>query len=163
MGDTLRVALAGLGTVGAGVIKLLEENRALIERRAGRAIEVTAVSARDRSRDRGVDLSGLAWEGLHPSSAAGWRKIRKLVDCHSVSRNDILLSFVSRKFPDTLGRQLGGNLLAASWQPAGSRQAARRRQPRPAAAGRQAAIFPFSWPPLAAITGGKQTKTSKNP
>ncbi|QLC22153.1 homoserine dehydrogenase [Parasphingopyxis sp. CP4] len=62
MGDTLRVALAGLGTVGAGVIKLLEENRALIERRAGRAIEVTAVSARDRSRDRGVDLSGLAWE-----------------------------------------------------------------------------------------------------
>ena len=36
MGDTLRVALAGLGTVGAGVIKLLEENRALIERRAGR-------------------------------------------------------------------------------------------------------------------------------
>lgn len=62
MGDTLRVALAGLGTVGAGVIKLLDENRALIERRAGRAIEVTAVSARDRSRDRGVDLSGLAWE-----------------------------------------------------------------------------------------------------
>ncbi len=62
MGDTLRVALAGLGTVGAGVIKLLDENRALIERRAGRAIEVTAVSARDRSRDRGVDLSGMAWE-----------------------------------------------------------------------------------------------------
>ncbi|MEM8696891.1 MAG: homoserine dehydrogenase [Pseudomonadota bacterium] len=62
MSESLRVALAGLGTVGAGVIKLLEENRELIERRAGRPITVTAVSARDRSRDRGVDLSAMAWE-----------------------------------------------------------------------------------------------------
>ncbi|HEX8419343.1 MAG TPA: homoserine dehydrogenase, partial [Sphingomonas sp.] len=61
MSEPLRVALAGLGTVGGGVIKLLEANRALIERRAGRGIEVVAVSARDRSKDRGVDLSGFAW------------------------------------------------------------------------------------------------------
>lgn len=58
----LRLGLAGLGTVGAGVIKLLETNAELITRRAGRPIIVTAVSARDRSRDRGVDLSGFAWE-----------------------------------------------------------------------------------------------------
>ncbi|MEO1167537.1 MAG: homoserine dehydrogenase [Pseudomonadota bacterium] len=62
MSESLRVALAGLGTVGAGVIKLLDENREIIERRAGRPIEITAVSARDRSRDRGVDLSPFAWE-----------------------------------------------------------------------------------------------------
>ncbi|MBV9840209.1 MAG: homoserine dehydrogenase [Sphingomonadaceae bacterium] len=61
MGDALRVALAGLGTVGAGVVKLIEENRALIERRAGRPIAVTAVSARDRTRDRGIDIAGFAW------------------------------------------------------------------------------------------------------
>lgn len=57
----LRIALAGLGTVGAGVVKLLDANRALIERRAGRAIEVVAISARDRAKDRGVDLSRFAW------------------------------------------------------------------------------------------------------
>jgi homoserine dehydrogenase len=62
MSKLLRVGLAGLGTVGAGVIKLIETNRALIERRAGCAIKVTAVAARDRTRDRGIDLSGLAWE-----------------------------------------------------------------------------------------------------
>ncbi|MGP1353358.1 MAG: homoserine dehydrogenase, partial [Parasphingopyxis sp.] len=62
MAESLRVALAGLGTVGAGVIKLLEENRELIERRAGRPIAITAVSARDRNRKRGVDLSPFAWE-----------------------------------------------------------------------------------------------------
>ena len=58
----LRIAIAGLGTVGVGVIRLLETNAALIAARAGRAIEVVAVSARERSKNRGVDISGLAWE-----------------------------------------------------------------------------------------------------
>jgi homoserine dehydrogenase len=58
----LRIALAGLGTVGAGVIRLVEANADLIARRAGRPVQITAISARDRSKDRGVDLSGFAWE-----------------------------------------------------------------------------------------------------
>lgn len=58
----LRIGLAGLGTVGAGVLRLLEANGALVAARAGRPIRVTAVSARDRGRERGLDLSGLAWE-----------------------------------------------------------------------------------------------------
>ncbi|WP_375182511.1 homoserine dehydrogenase [Sphingomonas adhaesiva] len=61
MADVLRVALAGLGTVGGGVIRVLDENRELIARRAGRPIEVVAVSARDRLKNRGVDLSRFAW------------------------------------------------------------------------------------------------------
>lgn len=61
MSQPLRVGLAGLGTVGAGVIKLLDTNRALVERRANRAIEVVAVSARDRHRERGVELERFEW------------------------------------------------------------------------------------------------------
>jgi homoserine dehydrogenase len=57
----LRVGLAGLGTVGAGVVKLLDTNRELVGRRANRPIEVVAVSARDRQRERGVDLGRFAW------------------------------------------------------------------------------------------------------
>lgn len=57
----LRVAIVGLGTVGAGVIRLLETNAALIERRAGRAITIVAVSARDARKDRGLDLSRYRW------------------------------------------------------------------------------------------------------
>jgi homoserine dehydrogenase len=57
----LRVALAGLGTVGAGVIKLLDVNGELIARRAGRPIEIVAVSARDRAKDRGVDIERFDW------------------------------------------------------------------------------------------------------
>lgn len=61
MTEPLRIALAGLGTVGAGVIRLLDTNGALIARRAGRPIEIVAVSARDRSKDRGVDIGRIAW------------------------------------------------------------------------------------------------------
>jgi len=57
----MRLALAGLGTVGTGVLTLLADNAAAIAARAGRPIEVAAVCARDRRRDRGVDLSGYKW------------------------------------------------------------------------------------------------------
>ena len=61
MPEPLRIGIAGLGTVGCGVLALLRDNAALLEQRTGRRIEVVAVSARDRSKDRGVSLDGLAW------------------------------------------------------------------------------------------------------
>ena len=62
MAAPLRIALAGLGTVGGGVIRLIEANGALIARRAGRPIEIVAICARDRGKDRGVDLARYPWE-----------------------------------------------------------------------------------------------------
>jgi homoserine dehydrogenase len=57
----LSIGLAGLGTVGGGVLKLLRDNADLITARAGRPIAVAAVSARDRAKDRGVPVTGLRW------------------------------------------------------------------------------------------------------
>jgi len=57
----LRIAVAGLGTVGAGLLRLLADNADPIAQRCGRRIVVAAVSARDRARDRGVALDGIAW------------------------------------------------------------------------------------------------------
>ena len=57
----LRIGVAGLGTVGAGVVRLIAEHKALLAQRCGRPIEIVAVSARDRGRDRGVDLGGMRW------------------------------------------------------------------------------------------------------
>jgi homoserine dehydrogenase len=65
-----RVGVAGLGTVGAAVVALLADKRELIAARAGRPIVVTAVSARDRNRDRGVDLAGLRWHDAPDALAA---------------------------------------------------------------------------------------------
>jgi homoserine dehydrogenase len=57
----LSVGVAGLGTVGVGVLSLLRRNADVVAARAGRPVAVTAVSARDRERDRGVSLAGLRW------------------------------------------------------------------------------------------------------
>jgi len=56
-----RIAIAGLGTVGAGTLALLARNADLLRERCGRPLAVTAVSARARGRDRGVPLDGMAW------------------------------------------------------------------------------------------------------
>ncbi|MEL7255366.1 MAG: homoserine dehydrogenase [Pseudomonadota bacterium] len=60
--DTLRLGIAGLGTVGAGVVKIVRQKSNLLATRAGRAVDITAVSARNRDTDRGVNLSQYAWE-----------------------------------------------------------------------------------------------------
>ncbi|WP_312797796.1 homoserine dehydrogenase [Tianweitania sp.] len=61
MTEALRVGIAGLGTVGASVVRVLAEKAAELQRQCGRPISVTAVSARNKDRDRGVDLSGAQW------------------------------------------------------------------------------------------------------
>ena len=62
MTKPLRLGLAGLGTVGVGIVRILQRNAALLEARAGRPLELVAVSARSKDKDRGVDLSAYAWE-----------------------------------------------------------------------------------------------------
>ncbi len=61
MAQPLRVGVAGLGVVGADVVRLLADHADLIAQRCGRPIVVQAVSARDRGRDRGLDLTGVRW------------------------------------------------------------------------------------------------------
>src|SRR5437868_6995025 len=61
MNRPLKLAIAGLGTVGTGVLKLIAAEGERIASRAGRLPVVTAVSARDRKRDRGVSLAQMQW------------------------------------------------------------------------------------------------------
>ena len=75
----LRLGIAGLGTVGGGVVRLLAEHGDLLTARCGRPLQVTAVSARDRNRDRGLDLSAFAWHD-NPVDMAGSDDIDVLVE-----------------------------------------------------------------------------------
>ena len=62
MTSPLRLGIAGLGTVGVGVVRIVRKHAGLLKARTGRDIVITAVSARDATKDRGVNLSDYAWE-----------------------------------------------------------------------------------------------------
>src|SRR4051794_41280314 len=61
MAAALKVGLAGLGTVGASVLRLIDRQRDVLALRCGRPIEVVAISARSRGKDRGIDMKKLRW------------------------------------------------------------------------------------------------------
>lgn len=61
MTQELRIGIAGLGTVGGGTLRLLQSNAGLLAQRTGRQLRVTAVSARDPAKARGLDAADLRW------------------------------------------------------------------------------------------------------
>lgn len=62
MSEPLRLGIAGLGTVGVGVVKIVRQKAALLAARGGRPIAISAVTARNRDKDRGVSLASYDWE-----------------------------------------------------------------------------------------------------
>ena len=75
----LRLGIAGLGTVGGGVVRLVQQHGDLLAARCGRPIQVAAVSAHDRNRDRSLDLSSFTWYD-DPVAMAGSDEIDVLVE-----------------------------------------------------------------------------------
>lgn len=61
MAEPLRLGIAGLGTVGAGVVRLITEHGADLAERLGMRIVIAGVSARDAGKDRGIDLKFAKW------------------------------------------------------------------------------------------------------
>ncbi|MDN5926895.1 MAG: homoserine dehydrogenase [Hyphomicrobiales bacterium] len=111
MAEALRVGIAGLGTVGAAVVRVLAEKSDELTRQCGRPIAVTAVSARDRSRDRSIPLDNVKWfddpaalaksadidvfvELIGGEEGAARKSVRAALDagCHVVTANKALLA-----------------------------------------------------------------------
>ena len=61
MSQPLKLGIAGLGTVGAGLLRLLQSHRARLSALPGREIVITGVRARSRTKERGVPLEGIDW------------------------------------------------------------------------------------------------------
>src|SRR5262245_44756316 len=62
MSAPLRIAIAGLGTVGAATLRIVQQQAELLRARGGRTLEVVAVSARDAKKARDISLRGIPWE-----------------------------------------------------------------------------------------------------
>ncbi len=61
MATPLKVGLAGLGTVGASVVRLIEQQRVALAQRCGRPIEIVAITARSKAKNRGINLKKFRW------------------------------------------------------------------------------------------------------
>ncbi|MBN8986114.1 MAG: homoserine dehydrogenase, partial [Rhizobiales bacterium] len=57
----LTVGIAGLGTVGAETVRLIESQASSLAARCGRGVRVVAVTARSKAKKRGLDLRGVRW------------------------------------------------------------------------------------------------------
>ncbi|MDM4770971.1 homoserine dehydrogenase [Solimonas sp. SE-A11] len=104
----IKVGLIGLGTVGQGVIKVLRENAEEITRRVGRPVIVTHASARDLSRERGVDLSGvqLTTDSMSIARDADVDVVAELIGGHSPAAELILAAIARGKSVVTANKAL---------------------------------------------------------
>ena len=75
----LKVGIAGLGTVGAEVVRLIESQGRALSARCGRGVRVVAVSARSKAKKRSVDLRGIEW-AKNPLALANDPKIDCFVE-----------------------------------------------------------------------------------
>ena len=97
MSDSLKIAIAGLGTVGTGTIDLLQRRAEDIFARCGRRIEIIGISARDKSKDRGIDLGDFNWfdDPVRMSSDSGADVIIELIGGAGVAKGVVEAAFQS--------------------------------------------------------------------
>ena len=100
MTQPLRLGIAGLGTVGMGVVKIIQQKAEILATRSGQEVVITAVSARSRDKDRGFDLSAYAWEDDPVRLASRddvdvrhWRKPQRTDKNLSVSKQPLQAEF----------------------------------------------------------------------
>ena len=92
MNTPVKVGLIGLGTVGQGVVQVLRDNAAEIERRVGRAVVVTHASARDTKKARPISLDGITLvpDALTLAKTADVDVIVEVIGGHTVAKDAIL-------------------------------------------------------------------------
>ena len=116
------IGLIGLGTIGSGVVKVLQRNAAVIEQRLGFPLDLLRVADLDTTRDRGVDLSGVRFdadaEGLIDDP--GVAIVIELIGGYDVARRLTLRAIEAGKHVVTANKALlalhGGEIFGAAQQ-----------------------------------------------
>ena len=96
MTNPIKIGIAGLGTVGIGVVKIIQQNEKILQARTGRKIEIVAVSAKTKNKNRGVDLSKYQWES-DPISLAKRKDIDifvELIGGHKGAAKDSIVAAI---------------------------------------------------------------------
>ena len=105
----VRIGLLGLGTVGAGVVKILQTRREMLEERAGARLTLAAVADTDLTRAReGLDLKTLPLTGdaAHVLADASIHVVIELVGGLEPARTFISRALAARKHVVTANKAL---------------------------------------------------------
>ena len=118
--NTVGVGLVGMGTIGTGVVKVLQQNAAVIEQRLGAKLRLVRIADLDLETDRGVDLTGIQFdsdsEGLVSDPAVDI--VIELVGGYDFARQLMLLAIECGKHVVTANKALlalhGGEIFSAA-------------------------------------------------
>ncbi len=108
MANVVRIGLLGFGTVGQGVYRVLEQNRDLIEQRAGARIEITKIAVRDKAKARSVDVDASILT-TDPSSVAASPDVDivvELIGGSTLARDLVVQAFGAGKHVVTANKAL---------------------------------------------------------
>ena len=106
MSEACRIAIAGLGTVGTGVVKALTARREDLSRRAGRDLQITAVSARDKNKARGIALAGWTDDVLSLASGEADVVVELIGGEEGIARKLVETALANRKHVVTANKAL---------------------------------------------------------
>ncbi len=122
-GEAVGVGLIGFGTIGTGVVKVLQRNAAVIEERLGFPLNLVRIADLDTDRDRGVDLSGIRFDDdadgliadpqvqIAVELIGGYDVARRLIEAaidagkHVVTANKALLALHGKEIFDAAARR----------------------------------------------------------
>ncbi len=95
---TFNIAIAGLGTVGCGLIRLIEKNKDIIEFRTGKKIKIVAVSAKSKEKKRAVNLENIAWAS-DPMELTNFDQVHcvvELIGGHEGTAKDLIFQSINK-------------------------------------------------------------------
>lgn len=104
--EPFRIAIAGLGTVGGGVVKALAARGDELSRRAGRKLEITGVSARDKNKARGFDVTGWTDDPLSLAKGNADIVVELIGGDEGVARRLVETALANRKHVVTANKAL---------------------------------------------------------
>src|SRR3984885_3882051 len=106
MTESFKIAIAGLGTVGGGVAKALGQRAGELSRRAGRKLEIVGVSARDKSKARGFELTGWTDDPLSLAKGAADVVVELIGGEEGIARQLVETALANRKHVVTANKAL---------------------------------------------------------
>lgn len=109
--NVINIGLIGAGTVGCGVIKILSENRDIIEKRAGIGLEIKRIADIDPDRKRPIEIprhlfTTNAWEIIEDKSID---IVIELIGGTGVAKDFIMGAIRNRKHVVTANKALLGH------------------------------------------------------